>query len=673
MASAFSDLNPIKNVWDALGRQVAGRNYPPTNKNTLIRALTEEWDKLPQQLLDNVVQSMVRRVECCITLHGGHIPFKGEQAPEAVPEILSDNKCDEDMQSNKQHQQEVLEEMVNEKANANGEDSDVPLICKDNPQDKMKRTDIISEETDAVALLKNKTRSFSCRETGTKSSVSRSRRRKCESESGLSNSTDDEGFEDKVIQVREKDLEKVIGHFVDKLIRESIATAVRSVNVDSVYDEVMKSVSRSQSESSDSTGCPETVQQKLRTDSVTEYADLRRVHTFEEDEMSEVADGGIDDKVSENSDSIQSINIGTEFSTTSSYPGNTQLQTDDESEGEETTTQNKEAKTLENADNCVITEERVAPPIADKLQDTSTQEKQDEDSTPKKLLENMDRTDIDESEVTSSQLQGSSLLTTEKETTQETALQAKVENFEVTGSPPQIEGIEEDATAKDTENISEDKPMDVRKHIEDPQEEIEGELKEIDGYHADCEESVSIHSLASESSDENVKQGQNCTSASVEREDKELCGEESKSLSVEADLMALSGEDFSQLLKPSEAAGDESRDLGENLPEPKQAMEEEKKVNWKVGYLHVKLPYKARGKGHLKKNIAIRTAEYGESCAVGPGNSSKDSKDPRFQNAAVVKAGAAQDPLLNLPKLHHHHIGMMWNFGEEDCQLMLPD
>ncbi|GFT09257.1 zinc transporter 9 [Trichonephila clavipes] len=35
------DLNPTENVWDALGRQVAGRNYPPTNKNTLIRALTE--------------------------------------------------------------------------------------------------------------------------------------------------------------------------------------------------------------------------------------------------------------------------------------------------------------------------------------------------------------------------------------------------------------------------------------------------------------------------------------------------------------------------------------------------------------------------------------------------------------------------------------------------------
>ncbi|GFV03421.1 uncharacterized protein TNCV_596291 [Trichonephila clavipes] len=42
-------------VQDCLDSKVAGRNYLPTDKNTLIRALTEEWDKLPQQLLDNVV------------------------------------------------------------------------------------------------------------------------------------------------------------------------------------------------------------------------------------------------------------------------------------------------------------------------------------------------------------------------------------------------------------------------------------------------------------------------------------------------------------------------------------------------------------------------------------------------------------------------------------------
>ncbi|GFW75874.1 protein Wnt-2b [Trichonephila clavipes] len=55
-------------VQDCLDSEVAGRNYPPTNKNTLIRALAEEWDKLPQQLLDNVVQSMAvqrkSRLQC---------------------------------------------------------------------------------------------------------------------------------------------------------------------------------------------------------------------------------------------------------------------------------------------------------------------------------------------------------------------------------------------------------------------------------------------------------------------------------------------------------------------------------------------------------------------------------------------------------------------------------
>lgn len=73
--SRSPDLNPIENIWDTLGRRVAARNYPPTSKNTLISALTEEWANIPQQMLDNVVQSMPRRVQSCIALHGGHIPY----------------------------------------------------------------------------------------------------------------------------------------------------------------------------------------------------------------------------------------------------------------------------------------------------------------------------------------------------------------------------------------------------------------------------------------------------------------------------------------------------------------------------------------------------------------------------------------------------------------------
>ncbi|GFT15395.1 acetoacetyl-CoA synthetase [Trichonephila clavipes] len=72
------DLNPFENVWDALRRQVAGRNYPPTNKNTLIRALTEEWDKLPQQLLDNVVQRCTELLQVLITKEMTLPTYKGE-------------------------------------------------------------------------------------------------------------------------------------------------------------------------------------------------------------------------------------------------------------------------------------------------------------------------------------------------------------------------------------------------------------------------------------------------------------------------------------------------------------------------------------------------------------------------------------------------------------------
>ncbi|GFS98454.1 hypothetical protein TNCV_3478481 [Trichonephila clavipes] len=92
MASAFSRSKPFENVWDALGRQVAGRNHPPTNKNTLIRALTEEWDKLPQQLLDNVVQTLalstiqVSVLFCSVPLQfGGRKPCRCQGPPTSLP------------------------------------------------------------------------------------------------------------------------------------------------------------------------------------------------------------------------------------------------------------------------------------------------------------------------------------------------------------------------------------------------------------------------------------------------------------------------------------------------------------------------------------------------------------------------------------------------------------
>ena len=69
------DLNPIENVWDALGRRLAARLYPPENTQQLKQMLIEEWALLPQELLDNLVLSMERRCEATIAVRGGHIPY----------------------------------------------------------------------------------------------------------------------------------------------------------------------------------------------------------------------------------------------------------------------------------------------------------------------------------------------------------------------------------------------------------------------------------------------------------------------------------------------------------------------------------------------------------------------------------------------------------------------
>ncbi|GFV29467.1 hypothetical protein TNCV_2877621 [Trichonephila clavipes] len=65
------DLNPIENVWMLWGGKLLVQTISSDKQEHSSSVHSQrEWDKLPQpELLDNVVQSMVRRVECCITLH----------------------------------------------------------------------------------------------------------------------------------------------------------------------------------------------------------------------------------------------------------------------------------------------------------------------------------------------------------------------------------------------------------------------------------------------------------------------------------------------------------------------------------------------------------------------------------------------------------------------------
>ncbi|GFV06701.1 uncharacterized protein TNCV_2950231 [Trichonephila clavipes] len=55
------DLNPIENLWDALGRAVSSRFPPPATLIELKIALQEEWQLLNSAVVDHLIESMVRR------------------------------------------------------------------------------------------------------------------------------------------------------------------------------------------------------------------------------------------------------------------------------------------------------------------------------------------------------------------------------------------------------------------------------------------------------------------------------------------------------------------------------------------------------------------------------------------------------------------------------------
>ncbi|GFV95741.1 transposable element Tcb2 transposase [Trichonephila clavipes] len=67
------DINPIEHVWNALGRRVAGRQPPPQSLQELERALLEEWDRMPQLVINSLIDSMP--------------PRKGKNAVQAIKKL----------------------------------------------------------------------------------------------------------------------------------------------------------------------------------------------------------------------------------------------------------------------------------------------------------------------------------------------------------------------------------------------------------------------------------------------------------------------------------------------------------------------------------------------------------------------------------------------------------
>ncbi|GFW89497.1 transposable element Tcb2 transposase [Trichonephila clavipes] len=69
------DMNPIEHVLDALRRRVAGRQPPPQTLQELERALLEEWDRIPQLVINSLIDSMPQRCSTLLAVRGNHTPY----------------------------------------------------------------------------------------------------------------------------------------------------------------------------------------------------------------------------------------------------------------------------------------------------------------------------------------------------------------------------------------------------------------------------------------------------------------------------------------------------------------------------------------------------------------------------------------------------------------------
>ena len=73
---AFSpDLNHIEHLWDELDRRVRRRDNPPSSVPELEQALLQEWNNIPQMTVNNLINSMTRRVQSVIDANGGHTRY----------------------------------------------------------------------------------------------------------------------------------------------------------------------------------------------------------------------------------------------------------------------------------------------------------------------------------------------------------------------------------------------------------------------------------------------------------------------------------------------------------------------------------------------------------------------------------------------------------------------
>ena len=72
--SQSPDLNPIENLWRHVKKQLAVRPRA-TNLDNLFEIVKQEWQRIPQDVIDNVIMSMPKRCQEVLKARGWAISY----------------------------------------------------------------------------------------------------------------------------------------------------------------------------------------------------------------------------------------------------------------------------------------------------------------------------------------------------------------------------------------------------------------------------------------------------------------------------------------------------------------------------------------------------------------------------------------------------------------------
>jgi len=73
--SQSPDMNPLEHLWDHLKRQLRKYPTPPKGVHELWDRVAEEWDEIPPEVCQNLIESMPRWIQAVIKAKGGHTKY----------------------------------------------------------------------------------------------------------------------------------------------------------------------------------------------------------------------------------------------------------------------------------------------------------------------------------------------------------------------------------------------------------------------------------------------------------------------------------------------------------------------------------------------------------------------------------------------------------------------